>query len=184
MRLPAHCRVRTIGYPWLAIREVFQPSHGSMGILFALSTFYDEFTPFIQAVVKAFPERTIIVRPHPNERDIFDASSAAKVAGIHIDTNEDIYDTFPVVDVVIGGLSTSLFEAIALGKRVFSKPSPRNKGVFADMAVERYESVAELVEKLKQPKPAASQKMQDALFERNWKVNYKSFCSEICDQAT
>ena len=177
IRIPAQCRV--LGHPWFAIQAASQPARSGAGILFALATFYEDFTPIIQAIVQAFPARTVIVRPHPSEHDFFYASSAAKIPGIHIDTNNDIYDTFPVVDTVVGELSSSLFEAAALGKRVFSRISPRTKRIYTDTAFERYESAVELIEKLKQPKPEISKKTQDAIFDRNWKENYINFFKDI-----
>jgi len=179
MRLPAYCRLRVIGNPWFSIQAASQPPHGANGILFALNSSYEEFAPAIQAVVQAFPTKKIIVRPHPNEHQKFYASGAAMVPGAHIDTNRDIFDTFPEVDTVIGEFSTSLFDAKALGKRVFSRTSALAKTILAGAAFEWYELADELVEKLKRTKLVVPKEEGEDIFGRNWECEYAGFISEI-----
>ncbi|MCL2029175.1 MAG: hypothetical protein FWG97_02000, partial [Deltaproteobacteria bacterium] len=149
-------------------------------ILFALNGHYEEFASSIYAVLKAFPERKIFVRPHPSERNLFLRTSIARISGIHIDTNTDIYDTFSHVSIVIGEVSTALLEAVALGKYVFSWRSPISNSAMQDLPIAQFTSFDELIALLRgKHQEILTKEQREALFITDWKSQYIDFVTSL-----
>ena len=70
----------------------------------------------------------VVFRPHPHERHKFRSGTPPiSTEFVHIDTHEDIYDSFRQADTVISELSTGLFEAAGIVKRVFVWETEKSK---------------------------------------------------------
>ena len=163
-----------VGNPWYTqhSQNVVQTTDNHP-ILFALAGVYDELLPFISALLNNFPEREILLRPHPNEWTVFNNSSIGKLAGTRVDCNKNFYETLPKVGTVIGDLSTALYESAAMGKRVLLLRSPYNFNTDPRF-FEWFDTPEELVEKLKQTDWAPHEDVYDVFFDRNWEENYKN----------
>lgn len=74
----------------------------------------------------ALPKEWVIrFRPHPSERATLATRYAGMFSntGIELDDNSDVYDSLASARGVVGASSTVLFEALAMGCRVFVKDS-------------------------------------------------------------
>ncbi len=149
------------------------------GILFALGDEYESIAPYISAAIRAFPDREIIVRPHPHCKEAFAASSIAKLKGYTLDTSATIYVTFERAETVISTGSTTLFEAAALGRRCLLKPSTLSTdGVWRIFTTTK--SPQDMLEKLSASECGKiPQEQQEHIFAVNWKKNYTSFISNL-----
>lgn len=84
-------------------------------------------TDFGLALRAAMPKDWVIrFRPHPSERATVESRYAGMLAdpGIVLDGNTDVYESLAVARAVVGVASTVLFEALAMGCRVFVEDSP------------------------------------------------------------
>ena len=87
----------------------------------------DEMTRFTLTLRDLLPnEWTVLYRPHPSERTDVDAlyPELSLAPGVGFDMERDVYDSVARATAVFGLASTVLYEAIALGCRVYVKDSP------------------------------------------------------------
>jgi len=87
----------------------------------------EEATDFALALRAALPaEWAVRFRPHPIERPTLDARYGRMLAqpGIVLDDHGDVYESLALARGVVGVASTVLFEALAMGCRVFVRDSP------------------------------------------------------------
>ena len=179
MRIPGKFQV--IGNPWFALqaKKIKGAAGQAKGILFALNTRYDSYLPYIKAIQTAFPNLNIIVRPHPAQRNMFAQTQLANTPGVTIDANTDIYTTFKKVDCVVGEASTALFEAAALGKRVFVRRGVYD-GYLENLPVIFFHSPEQLVEYLPvQNSGRLPYEIQNQIFCTSWEKNYQDFANKF-----
>lgn len=84
-------------------------------------------TEFTLALRGGFPDNWVIrFRPHPSERATLRSRYPRLLTepGITLDENSDVYESLGTARGVIGVASTVLFEALAMGCRVFVRESP------------------------------------------------------------
>lgn len=176
-RLP--CEMHPVGNPWFSIQSQRYGDNGR-GILFCLSTTFDAYPQLIRNVAAAFPDRKVIVRPHPNHRQAFQASEIAKLPGIYVDEKPDVYATLSKAEIVIGDISTSMMEALALGKRVYSMQSTISKDYFSDLDVNFFRDANDLVNLINdETSGKIPQHQREALFCKNWEKNYTDFINQL-----
>ena len=168
-----------IGSPWFSIQKDKFIQSGN-AIFFVLSSYYNFFKNIISEIKNYFPERKIIVRPHPREHHLFNSSKIPEIEGIIIDTNSDIYETFSQANIVIGEVSTSIYEALALGKRVFVLNTYKSNIFYSNINITYFNNASELV-KLIEDNNAGHQTSytKSALFNTNWEKRYKSFIENL-----
>ncbi|WP_300923087.1 hypothetical protein, partial [uncultured Desulfovibrio sp.] len=134
----------------------------------------------IRDLAAAFPDRRIIVRPHPNHRQAFLSSDVAGVEGISVDEETDVYTTFSQAEIVIGDISTSLMEALALGKRVYSLRSSQAEKYFSNLDVSFFSDAPELINLINDATSGRiPQTQRDALFCTDWEKNYTTFITQL-----
>jgi len=87
----------------------------------------DEMTRFTLTLRDLLPkEWTVLYRPHPSERATVDLlyPELDSAPGVGFDMERDVYDSVARASAIFGLASTVLYEAIALGCRVYVKDSP------------------------------------------------------------
>jgi len=131
----------------------------------------DELTQFTLKVRQLLPaEWTVLYRPHPSERASVDKlypvlSSAARV---DFDMAQDVYESVSRAAAVFGLASTVLYEAIALGCRVYVKDSPLaalyvDSTIFGDPISSDLELETTIQELLSTPSESLSPARQELL---------------------
>lgn len=91
---------------------------------------------FLNELRKALPEAWAVrFRPHPGERSVLDSRypGIREMQGVIVDERPDVLDSLAACRIVVGVASTVLFEAAALGCRVFVRDSPYVPIVMGDM---------------------------------------------------
>lgn len=119
-----------IGKPHLEERVVSAPELHSRAreVLIVSSVAQAEVTmQFVRDLRIALPsDWSIRFRPHPSERAVLVSRYPGLfgIPGVILDERADVYDSLSDCQVVVGVASTVLFEAAALGCRVFVRDSP------------------------------------------------------------
>ena len=140
----------------------------------------EEYIDFAVRIAKLATEWQVYFRPHPWERVYFDNIYPDGDSGIiKIDTNQDIYSSLGSSDVVVSEISTGLFEAIGLSKRVFIWFTGKAKFYLPKPPFEICIDAADLSEKLKQTPKMSTELTINNIWEPNWKKNYLSFISDV-----
>ncbi len=163
----------TLGNAWFDICCEKNYNFDEHSILFTLTAKYDVYVPIVNALQKCFPHKKIIIRPHPRIKDRMQTNPLLQMKNIEVDLSCDVYETLQKTGIVIGDASASLFEAAAMGKRVFIF-----KNVYSNMFPEKYfnhfASAEELIAKMQEPWTTPDN-VQNVFFNRNWKENYINF---------
>lgn len=176
--IPASCHV--LGNPDFSFRTDQFSHTRNKSILFSLSDEYESFTNIIAEIIKEFPDREIVVRPHPSFIANFSSTSINQLTGFTLDTSSNLYETLEKSDIVIGSASTSLFEAAALGLRCFLKPSTVTEGNKLWSIFEHIESSRDLLSKLRTPDSGRiPDSVRNAVFASDWQDNYCTFIDTI-----
>ena len=178
-RFQLPCELYPVGNPWFSTQCKRHVTEGR-AILFCLSTSFAIYPDLIRDLAAAFPDRRIIVRPHPNHRQAFLSSDVAGVEGISVDEETDVYTTFSQAEIVIGDISTSLMEALALGKRVYSLRSSQAEKYFSNLDVSFFSDAPELINLINDATSGRiPQTQRDALFCTDWEKNYTTFITQL-----
>lgn len=180
LQIPAKCH--EIGSAWFS-RQSKRYKQSGEAILFCLQNNCNAFIPFIKSVAAHFPQKHIIVRHHPSYKELFVNSGIADIKNIIIDHNSDIYKTFSQASIVIGESSTALFEALALGKRVYVLgQSPVTKSIFSGVPVTYFITPEELLELIAERSTGKiTPELQHAFFCPDWKQRYLAFLDKHLD---
>jgi len=149
----------------------------------------DEMTRFTLALRELLPsEWTVLYRPHPSERDTVDSlyPGLAAAPNVGFDLERDVYDSVARAAAVFGLASTVLYEAVALGCRVFVKDSPLaalyvDSAIFGDPIRDDGE-LASVVRELHMESAAQTSESRQALIDSVWKphaiANFSAYVSE------
>ncbi len=174
-RIDSMVRHVLIGNPWLAHASKSYANSTGEAILFDNSADLDIQLPWIKAVAEAFPDREVIVRPHPRWSSAFKESQTMQLSGISVDFEDDIYKALARSRVVIGAISafsTVLYEAAAFGKVAFGHE--HSVGLVESQHFIAYSSPEDLVKKIHLQEKRSDHNNYN-FFELSWEKNYKDF---------
>lgn len=124
---------------------------------------------------------TVVFRPHPMERvKVLAEYTSGATAGVRIDQNGDIYQSFLTAYAVVSELSTGLFEAVGLASRIFIWNTPKARFGFPSHPFSVFEDASDLARQLfesngKEFSPEQSQE----IWAPNWRENYQQFLAGI-----
>lgn len=89
---------------------------------------------YLQCVVRARPGLRIVIAPHPAQRQVMARElAAAGLTGKVSISAEDTLTTVQRAEVCVGGYSTSIWEAAALGRPVYVIPVPGHELTLPDI---------------------------------------------------
>ena len=125
-----------------------------------------------QQIIKDFlhraPDYQLLFRRHPLER--YEYKDLLSIKGFSMDNNSNFYDSLNKVDAVFGDISTGLFEAYGLGKRVFVIDSQLTR-----RHIPEFFTIIETGSQLVQSLAIADESPRNELFCPNWQENYRAF---------
>ena len=130
---------------------------------------------------KLTDEFTIVFRPHPSSLangviDILQAKSTT----LKIDCGPDLYTSLIQTDVVVSELSTGLFEAIGLVKRIFMWATAKSAFSFPESPFEHFSDIDELVRRLRLPEAEIPLPIEGEIFwAPDWRSNYRRFLDDV-----
>ena len=121
-------------------------------------------------------DTAVTFRPHPMERETL--KSRALPHNVQLDFERDITLTLRVSHVVIGEITTSMFEAMNFGCDVIMWESAKSKFTYPEMPFASFSTIDELAVLLDKQKigkgPGYNLRPED-LWARDWKFNFKNF---------
>lgn len=175
-------RVLCIGNPYLSsqIQKVEQHKAERRILFLSSAVAYEEAVDFLLKLKpKADKEAyEMAFRPHPVEMNAIESRYRLLIdAGITISNESQLYEDFSLSTIIIGELSTALFEALAIkGKRKFLFMSSYTKSYFND--------------KIKIPQVKGDtindifhgdypEDTSNYFWEDNWQENFDDFISEL-----
>ena len=122
---------------------------------------------------------TIMIRPHPLEKEEVIKKFGVNNQGIRIDDSDDLYLRLAESETVIGEISTALFESIGLAERIFAKRNYINSFYMPDCPFELFETVEELLSKLRDDTCGKiSIDAATSMWASDWELNYRSFITQ------
>jgi hypothetical protein len=123
----------------------------------------------------------VIFRPHPLERlRVFTNHPDGFVGKVRVDLNQDLYDSFRQVGVVVSEVSTGLFEAIGLVPKVFIWDTPKSRFAFPEHPFNEISDPNDLASMILDENAGRISGQQiDSIWAPNWKQNYLEFISQI-----
>lgn len=121
----------------------------------------------------------VIFRPHPLERAIV-RGLGNRSPSVRVDLNDDIYDSFRETEVLLGEVSTALFEAVGVVPRIFVWDTPKSRFHVPSHPFARVADVSRLPEVLSDPDSGrVGAHEADAVWAPGWQANYLRFLEEV-----
>ena len=122
----------------------------------------------------------VVLRPHPLERTRVLQMSAAEISGVQIDTNPDLYLSLKTAHTVVSEVSTGLFEAVGIVKRIFVWDTLKSRFGYPIHPFEKIDSIDELVRKLNQKEDIHFEGVIDSnyIWNENWRLNFFKFLAD------
>lgn len=125
-------------------------------------------------------ELTVAFRPHPFERNRVRSSQLP--SGVVLDTHSNIFSSLVESRVVIGELSTGLFEAVGLCDMVLLWETEKSRFAFPELPFRSFSDVDEIEVILRNGSIYSCESKlshQSELWEPNWKKNYLNFVDGV-----
>jgi len=118
----------------------------------------------------------IIFRPHPSE--LFRVKDFT--GKFIIDKNNDIYSSFETAQIIVGEVSTGLFEAIGLVPNIYLLKTPRSDFSIPTHPFISIDSKEDLIKEiLFNSNKNLSLSLENYVWKRDWKNNYVNFINMI-----
>lgn len=129
------------------------------------------------SLVKLLPNFfEIVIRPHPGERIEIQESYCQDVQDVFIDYSDNIYPMLAKSMVVIGEVSTGLFEAVGLTNKIFTLQSPINSLMMPDNPFETVQTIEQLAKRLMERSSGVVENgLASGIWAEDWQTNYKNF---------
>jgi hypothetical protein len=129
------------------------------------------------ALGKRFGKENVVFRPHPSERVYVSTIIGEEPENYRIDFSRNIYSALEETDVIISEISTVLFEAIGLVKRIIVWRSDYSKYILPDGPFESAETISGLLNLIEEPQTTMIDENQ--FWNHDWKKNIKKVTHNI-----
>ncbi len=122
----------------------------------------------------------VVFRPHPLERSAVVGIAEGLESSFIIDYNPDIYSSLIDAHAVIAEVSTGLFDAVGLSKRIFVWDTAKSRFGLPDHPFASFNSVTDLAQKIcnKENRKLLTIDLEK-IWASDWDVKFKSFIDEI-----
>ena len=118
----------------------------------------------------------VVLRPHPLERTQAQALAQLPGQGFVLDQNADIYISFSSARVVVGEMSTGLFEAVGIADEICMWRTPRSVFSFPTHPFREFETVEELATILEQDQSELPRHVVPGeIWADQWQQRYNDF---------
>lgn len=126
----------------------------------------------------------VVFRPHPMERSWVFASTAGVGQGFHIDHEPDIYPSLARAEVVLAEVSTGLFEAVGLTRRIFVWDTAKSRFGMPSHPFADFDSVTDLVHMIVRDSNAGiiSGLATEEIWASDWQGRFRSFINNVCEK--
>lgn len=119
----------------------------------------------------------VIIRPHPMERSAIRSMYGTRIdETVGLDPHEDLYASLRSCHAVVSELSTGLFEAAGIARKLFVWDTPKARFCFPTLPFAGFRSAEALIQLLKlDGEGELSPEMVEAFWASDWQVNYNAF---------
>lgn len=170
-----------IGNPYrmLSINEIKHVSTNNKNIVICgIGEDTEKYIELTYELSKRLSDYNIVFRPHPGEKDIAKRILANKGYSIMFDVNIDIYETLSNFGIVIGEVSTVLFEALGIVNSVILWDTEYSRTYLPDHPFKTFKNVEQL-EKIIHTESNNDSIDGKMFWSENWEKNYKCFINKI-----
>lgn len=173
IRIPMKKEV--LGYAHLSQYQA-QIKSANNEILFITTKEHDSYVSLLNHMLLRLPKQyKIILKLHPVKRwksELYNQFSDYEKDRLEIVDNCDIYQLIQHAQYVLGDASTALYEAAALGKRVFIMKNHSSLHYTSPDFGEWFETADDFIKLIQQQKNISDGKSSEYYFDSNWKQNY------------
>ena len=121
-------------------------------------------------------ELRICIRPHPSERTFINVNYGSSYNGVFIDQNVDLYASLRMSQAVLSELSTGLFEAVGIVKKIFIWDTTKARFTYPNLPFQAVGSPKMLIDLLENSDESElASDVVESIWASNWQVNYRSF---------
>jgi len=123
----------------------------------------------------------VVFRPHPLERSRVFALPSAIAQGFQIDREPDIYPSLAGADVVVAELSTGLFEAVGLTRRIFVWNTAKSRFGLPNHPFASFDTVTDLARMIQGDSGAGvvSGGAPEEIWAADWQGRFRSFIDGV-----
>lgn len=127
----------------------------------------------------------VVFRPHPLERaNLINLLTRKKIGKVVVDQNLDIYNAFCNAHVVVGEVSTGLYEALGLADRVLIWDTPKSRFFYRTHPFASFIDANDLLEKIKDGNTGLLDiQSVHSVWADDWEGNYKNFLKQYTERA-
>lgn len=118
----------------------------------------------------------VVLRPHPLERKrVYSEYPNGNVGKVVIDQNRDIYQSFSAAYAVTGEVSTALFEAVGLVKKIFLWETPKAVFSYPSHPFAGFLNAKDFVLKIDDYESGRADVGQEEIWAPDWAGNYHNY---------
>ena len=118
------------------------------------------------------------IRPHPLERTVVE--NAWQETSLQLDASPSLYEALRHTDLVVGEVSTGLFDAVGTGARVLAWDTSWARFTYPELPFDRFNDIGELAAALTNrhlaPPP---EHMRTSLWQEGWRDHYRAFLADL-----
>jgi hypothetical protein len=170
-----------VGHPHRAETLRSGKVHARRKSLLVLGEAFDTqmYLEMCEQLARTCTDYEVIFRPHPLERAVV-RGLGNRSSSVRVDLNDDIYDSFGETEVLLGEVSTALFEAVGVVPRIFVWDTPKSRFHVPTHPFARVADVSGLPDVLSDPDSGrVGAHEADAVWAPGWHANYLNFLEEV-----
>lgn len=181
VRAPVECV--EIGYPARDDKlRSLKPARSQAKIVLVLGDGieFDFYLDLARAIARAMARQDfeVVLRPHPMERAAVVGRYGLSVDDVRIDVAPDIYKSLAHAHTVVSEMSTGLFEAVGLVKRIIMLDTAKAQFSFPQHPFATTASIEQTIEAIRQTDEATMSIRTSDLWAPNWRESYGKFLTE------
>jgi hypothetical protein len=145
----------------------------------------DSYLDFCRRLGSLLPmDRGVVFRPHPLERSRVLALPYGVAKEFQIDQEPDIYPSLAKADVVVAELSTGLFEAVGLARRIFVWNTPKSRFSLPNHPFASFDTVTDLARMIQGDRGAGvvSGVASEEIWASDWQGRFRGFIDEVFER--
>lgn len=180
----APSKVRVLGYPHFTERKPGRNAARDFRTLLIVSQM--DHSPHLPQLAANLAARArdggwrIVYKLHPREYHLADRyRHLAELPNVTLAASRSLQDYLADADVLVGSHSTSLYEALALGIRVFAHATDRSNALLDTNLFETFSTADELWSLVSGPRRKTAPD-PETLFSGRWRENYAGFLHDVC----
>jgi hypothetical protein len=127
------------------------------------------------------PEYRVVFRPHPLERSRLSAVPGGGERRFQVDQESDIYPSLARAEVVVAELSTGLFEAVGLARRIFAWNTAKSRFGLPSHLFAGFDTIADLARRIRDDRGegTVSGMAAEEIWASDWQGRFHGFIARV-----